>query len=296
MTDRPVFTGAATALATPFCEDGIDYRAFGKMLDFQLANGINAVVVCGTTGEASTLTPDERKALVSFAAERCEKRIPVIAGAGSNDTRVACALARDAEKSGADALLCVTPYYNKCTQKGLFEHYRAITETVSIPVIVYNVPSRTGMRIEPETAAMIARLPNAAGIKDCGESIADTARIAALCGEGLPIYCGNDDRILPVLSLGGKGAISVVSNVVPRTVAELCGKFFSGDVTAAAKIQTGLMPLVEALFGEVNPIPVKALLSGMGFCKNILRAPLTAMEEPEALKLSEAFRLGTANL
>ncbi len=278
MTQKPIFSGAATALATPFDEKGIDYRSFGGLLDFQLENGIDALVVCGTTGEAPTLTRAERKKLVAFAAERIDGRVPLIAGAGCNDTEKAKKFAADARAAGADALLIVTPYYNKCTPDGLVKYFAEVSEAGGLPFIAYSVPSRTGVNVAPETAKKIASLPLAAGIKDCGD-ITGTARTIAECGAGFPVYCGNDQLILPVLSLGGAGAISVLANIRPAQVRALCRLFAQGDVKAAAALQTKLLPLADALFSEVNPIPVKAALCGMGLCKNLLRAPLTPLSK-----------------
>lgn len=272
-----VFRGAATALATPFLENGIDYIAFAKMIDYQLSCGIDALVVCGTTGESSTLTDDEKKELIAFAVNQVRKRVPVIAGTGCNDTKRACALSEYAAKSGADAILAVTPYYNKCTQKGLVGYYNDIASASGLPFIAYSVPARTGMKIEPETAALIAENKLAVGIKDAGDSISDTARIISLCGDELPLYSGNDDRILPVLSLGGKGVISVMSNMIPAEVKRLCTLFFDNDIARASALQTALIPLCDALRCEINPIPIKAALAEMGFCENILRAPLTGI-------------------
>lgn len=272
-----VFRGAATALATPFTECGIDYIALAKMIDFQLSNGIDALVICGTTGESATLSDEEKKELIAFAVRQVRNRVPVIAGTGCNDTKRATALSEYAARVGADAILAVTPYYNKCTQKGLTAYYNDIASASGLPFIAYSVPARTGMRIEPETAARIAENKLACGIKDAGDSISDTARIISLCGEELPVYSGNDDRILPVLSLGGKGVISVMSNIIPFEVKRLCATFFDGDHDHAAELQTNLIPLCDALRCEVNPIPIKAALAEMGLCKNILRAPLAAL-------------------
>ena len=287
MTERPVFTGVATALATPFDESGIDEDAFLKMIDFQLENGADALVVCGTTGEAPTLTRAERQRLVSLAAGRAGGRIPVIAGAGANDTRISKQLALDAARAGADALLLVTPYYNKCTQKGLVSHYRAVSESANLPFIAYNVPSRTGMRILPGTAREIAGLALAAGLKDAGGDITETAKTMALCGDAFPVYCGSDELTLPFLSLGGKGVISVVSNLRPAEVKSVCDLFFAGKAKEAAREFAKLLPLAQALFREVNPIPLKAALAAEGRCKNVLRAPLTPLSPENEKALLE---------
>ncbi len=277
MKKQPIFRGAATALATPFTADGIDYPAMAKMIEFQLSNGIDALVVCGTTGEATTLTDAERKELIAFTVRQVRSRVPVIAGTGCNDTAKACRLSEYAASVGVDAILVVTPYYNKCTQKGLIAHYDAISEASGLPYIAYSVPSRTGMKIEPETAKLLSERALAVGLKDASDSISDTARTIALCGEALPVYSGNDDRIVPILSLGGKGVISVMSNIIPKEVKKLCHCFFDGDIALAAELQTGLMPLCDALRCEVNPIPIKAALAKKGLCENILRAPLTGL-------------------
>ena len=280
-----VFRGVATALATPFDEKGIDYIAFAKMIDFQLSHGVDALVVCGTTGESATLSEDEKKELISFAVRQVRSRVPVIAGTGGNDTKRACIMSEYAARAGADALLAVTPYYNKCTQKGLIAYYSDIANASGLPFIAYSVPARTGMKIEPETAIKLAENKQAVGFKDAGDSIADTARIISLCGDELPVYSGNDDRILPVLSLGGRGVISVMSNLIPAEVKRLCTLYFDGDINKAAELQTRLIPLCDALRCEVNPIPLKAALCERGFCKNILRAPLTELSRENERQL-----------
>ena len=280
-----VFRGVATALATPFDEKGIDYIAFAKMIDFQLTHGVDALVVCGTTGESATLSEDEKKELISFAVRQVRSRVPVIAGTGSNDTKKACAISEYAAQSGADALLVVTPYYNKCTQKGLVSYYSDIASASGLPFIAYSVPARTGMKIEPETALKLAENKLCVGFKDAGDSISDTARIISLCGDSLPLYSGNDDRILPILSLGGRGVISVMSNLIPAEVKRLCTLYFDGETAKAAELQAKLMPLCDALRCEINPIPLKAALCERGFCKNILRAPLTELSSENAKPL-----------
>jgi len=285
-----VFRGVATALATPFDENGIDYLAFAKMIDFQLTNGVDAIVVCGTTGESSTLTDAEKRELISFTVRQVRGRVPVIAGTGCNDTKRACVLSEYAANAGVDALLVVTPYYNKCTQKGLTSYYNDIASASGLPFIAYSVPSRTGMKIEPETAQKISENPLAVGLKDAGDSISDTARTISLCGDNLTVYSGNDDRILPVLSLGGKGVISVMSNLIPLKVKKLCTMFFDGETDKSALLQTELIPLCDALRCEVNPIPVKAALAEMGLCKNILRAPLTGISPENAEKLMTVIK------
>lgn len=279
MKKELIFRGVATALATPFDRNGIDYQAFAKMIDFQLTNGVDAIVVCGTTGEASTLSDSEKRELIKFAVSQTRNRVPVIAGTGGNDTKKACELSEYAASVGVDAILAVTPYYNKCTQKGLLSYYNDIASASGLPFIAYSVPARTGMRIEPETAKRISENPQALGFKDAGDSISDTAKAISLCGEDLPIYSGNDDRIIPVLSLGGQGVISVMSNLIPKEVKKLCSLFFDGEIKRAAKLQTELIPLCDILRSEVNPIPIKAALAEKGLCQNILRAPLTNLSE-----------------
>ncbi len=290
MKKQLVFLGTATALATPFDENDIDYVSLAKMIDFQLTNGVDALVVCGTTGESSTLTEDEKYQMFDFTVRQVRGRVPVIAGTGSNDTKKACKMSELAAKAGVDAVLVVTPYYNKCTQKGVVDYYNDVSSACNLPFIAYSVPARTGMRIEPSTAAKIAENPLAVGIKDAGDSISDTAKTISLCGDELPVYSGNDDRILPVLSLGGKGVISVMSNIIPLKVKKLCTMFFDGDHDRAAKLQTELIPLCDALKSEVNPIPVKAALSELGLCKNILRAPLTGLSPEHSFKLLQLLK------
>lgn len=276
---KTVFTGIATALVTPLTPDGIDYNAFARLLDWQCDEGIDALVVCGTTGESSTLTDDEHRQAIDFAVKHVNGRVPVIAGTGSNDTDYALDLTRHACESGADGVLVVTPYYNKATQKGLIRMFSEIADVSTAPVILYNVPSRTGCNIEPATVAALAEHPNISGIKEASGDISKIADIMALCGDKIDLYSGNDDQIVPILSLGGKGCISVLSNPLPRKTTEICRKFFAGDVAGAAKLQLELLPLIHALFREVNPIPVKSAMAAMGFCEDYLRLPLTPMEE-----------------
>ncbi len=285
-----IFRGVATALATPFNGKGIDYLDLAKMIEFQLERGVDALVICGTTGESATLSFDEKKELIEFAVKQIRKRVPVIAGTGCNDTKKACELSKFASEVGADALLLVTPYYNKCTQKGLLDYYNEISNASQLPFIIYSVPARTGMKIEPETAFEISKNPLAVGFKDAGDSISDTAKTISLCGDDLPLYSGNDDRILPFLSLGGKGVISVMSNIIPLEVKELCTLFFDGEIEKAAKMNSTLIPLCNALSSEVNPIPLKAALTEMGLCKNILRSPLTNLSPENEAKLVKIIR------
>ena len=286
---KTVFTGIATALVSPLTPDGIDYNAFARLLDWQCDEGIDALVVCGTTGESSTLTDDEHRQAIDFAVKHVNGRVPVIAGTGSNDTDYALDLTRHACESGADGVLVVTPYYNKATQKGLIRMFSEIADVSTAPVILYNVPSRTGCNIEPATVAALAEHPNISGIKEASGDISKIADIMALCGDKIDLYSGNDDQIVPILSLGGKGCISVLSNPLPRKTTEICRKFFAGDVAGAAKLQLELLPLIHALFREVNPIPVKSAMAAMGFCEEYLRLPLTVMEEEHKQELYNAM-------
>ncbi|MBR7070945.1 MAG: 4-hydroxy-tetrahydrodipicolinate synthase [Clostridia bacterium] len=290
---KTVFKGIATALITPLNEEGIDYEQFGRLIDWQIAEGINGLVVCGTTGEGSTLSDDEHREAIRFAVQRAAGRVPIIAGTGSNDTAYALDLTKSACESGADAVLVVTPYYNKATQKGLIRLFTDIADVATAPVILYNVPSRTGVNIAPQTVAALAEHPNISGIKEASGNISAIAEIQALCRDKIDLYSGNDDQIVPILSLGGKGCISVLSNPLPRQTVEICDRFFAGDVAGAAELQLRLLPLIQALFLEVNPIPVKSAMATMGFCKEYLRAPLTVMEdEHRAVLLNEMKKAG----
>ena len=285
MKKNTVFRGAATALITPLTPDGIDYAAFGRLIDWQIDEGINALVIAGTTGEGSTLTDEEHREAIRFSVERAAGRVPIIAGTGSNDTDYAVSLSRYACQVGADALLVVTPYYNKATQKGLIAMYDAIADAVDKPVILYNVPSRTGVNIEPATYVALAEHPNIVGIKEANGNISKIVETAALVGDRLDIYSGNDDQVVPILSMGGSGVISVLSNVLPKKTVEICDRFFAGDVAGSAALQCRMLPLINALFCEVNPIPVKAAMAAMGWCENYLRLPLTPMEDAHWQKL-----------
>lgn len=290
MTKNPIFKGAATALITPLTESGIDYDAFGRLIDWQIDSGIDALVVAGTTGEASTLTDDEHRDAIRFCVNRTAGRVPVIAGTGSNDTDYALDLTRCACEAGADAMLVVTPYYNKATQNGLVKMFSAIADASTKPVILYNVPSRTGVNIEPSTYLKLADHENIAAIKEANGNISKIVETAALVGDKLDIYSGNDDQIVPVLSMGGAGVISVLSNLVPGETSKICRRFFNGDTAGAAKMQCEYLPLINALFSEVNPIPVKAAMAKMGFCENYLRLPLTEMEDAHAEVLYAIMR------
>lgn len=293
---KTVFTGVATALVTPLDENGINYDLFGKLVDWQIEQGVNALVVCGTTGEASTLSDDEHKDAIKFVVEKTAGRVPVIAGTGSNDTEYAIELTKHACEVGADSVLVVTPYYNKATQKGLVKMFSSIADASSKPVILYNVPGRTGMNIAPSTCVELAEHPNISAIKEASGNISQVAEIAAKVKGKLDIYSGNDDQITPILALGGKGVISVLSNVMPKETVEICDRFFKGDVAGSADLQLKLLPLIDALFCEVNPIPVKAAMAKMGFCENFLRLPLTTMEPENAEKMYAIMKqLGVIN-
>lgn len=274
-----VFTGVATALITPLTKDGVDYAKFAKLIEWQIAEGVDALVVAGTTGESSTLTDEEHKEAIRFCVEQVAGRVPVIAGTGSNDAEYAIGLTKYACEAGADAMLLVTPYYNKATQKGLIAFFTAIADASAKPCILYNVPGRTGCNLLPETVAALAKHPNIVAIKEASGNISQIAKIAALCKDDIDIYSGNDDQIVPVLSLGGKGVISVLSNIMPAATAKMCKDYFSGNTAAARDAQLKLLPLVDALFCEVNPIPAKAACAAMGYCENYLRLPLTPMEK-----------------
>ena len=279
MTNKPIFEGAATALVTPLTEKGVDYDALGRLIDWQIESGIDALVICGTTGESSTLDDDEHKEVLRFSLERAAGRVPMIAGTGSNDTAYAVQLTQYAAQIGYDAALVVTPYYNKTTQKGLVANFTALADTCNIPLILYNVPSRTGVNIEPATYAALAEHPMIAGIKEASGNISKIVETASLIGDKLPIYSGNDDEIVPIIACGGKGVISVLSNLLPGETSRLCHLALEGDMPGAMALQAKYLDLIHALFCEVNPIPVKAAMSAMGYCENYLRLPLIPMEE-----------------
>ena len=288
-----VFTGMATAIVTPMTETGIDYEALGRFIEFQIENGINAIVVMGTTGENATIEPEDQKEVIRFTVEKVAKRVPVIAGTGTNNTEHVLDFTKSACDDGADAVLVVTPYYNKATQNGLIKHYERIADYSAKPVIMYNVPGRTGCNLAPQSCATLADHPNIAAIKEASGNMAQAVEMAALCGDKLDIYSGEDGITLPLLSIGGKGCISVASNVAPRQMVDIVDKFFAGDVAGAAQMQKDLYPLIKLLFCEVNPIPVKAAMAAMGYCENRLRLPLTQMEpQNELMLLREMRKLG----
>ena len=287
---KTVFEGIATALITPLDANGINYTQFGALIDWQIEQGIDALVICGTTGENATLHDSEHKAAIEFAVKRAAGRIPIIAGTGSNDVAHAVMMTEFASSVGADAVLTVTPYYNKCTQNGLVQSFTTIADHSAVPVILYNVPSRTGVQILPKTYEILADHPNIVAFKEANGDISKIAETMALVGDKLTLYSGNDDQIVPLLSLGGKGCISVLSNVLPAQTREICTRFFNGDVAGSCELQLRYQKLIAALFSEVNPIPVKAAMAAMGFCENYLRLPLTPMEEANYQNLLRRMR------
>ena len=290
--DMSVFTGAGVAIVTPMKANGeVNYEKFAELIEFQINGGSDAIIVCGTTGEASTLSHEEHLDVVKYCIEKVAGRVPVIAGTGSNCTETAIYLSKEAERYGADGVLLVSPYYNKATQNGLYAHFKAIAESISIPVILYNVPSRTGGNILPETVVRLCQdVPNIVGVKEASGNISQVAKLAALAKGTVDIYSGNDDQIVPILSLGGKGVISVLSNVAPKQTHEICQKYFDGDVQGSLQMQLDAMDLCNKLFIEVNPIPVKKALNLMGMEAGVLRMPLTEMEEANAAILEKAMR------
>ena len=287
-----IFTGAAVALITPFKEDlSVDYEQLKKLIDFQIENKTDCIVICGTTGEASTLTHEEHLECIRVCCEHVAGRIPVVAGTGSNCTETAIYLSKEAEKYGADGLLLVTPYYNKATQKGLIKHFTDIANSVSLPIILYNVPSRTGTNILPETAVYLAKnVPNIVGIKEASGNISQVAKLMSLADGCIDLYSGNDDQIIPLLSLGGKGVISVTSNIIPEDTHNVVQKYFDGDIEGARDLQLKAIDLCGALFCEVNPIPVKKATELMGLSNGFMRMPLTEMEPQNTERLEKAMR------
>ena len=290
-----IFRGFATAMVTPMTATGVDYDALARLIDFQLAEGIDALVAVGTTGESATLSQQERKEVIRFTVQRVNGQVPVIAGVGTNNTEHVLDFAKSACDDGADALLAVTPYYNKATQKGLIAHYTAVADVISKPLILYNVPSRTGCNMLPDTVNVLADHPMIAAIKEASGNMAQVMEIFQKCGDRLDVYSGEDGLVVPMMSMGAMGCISVMSNVVPRLCAELSRRFFAGDIAGAAQLQLRLLPLVGCLFSEVNPIPAKAAVSAMGFGQEHLRLPLTPMEPEGRKKLfAELEKLGVS--
>ena len=285
-----IFRGAGVAIATPFTDDAINFSELGRLIDFQIENGTDAIIITGTTGESATMSDAEHRDAIKFAVDHVNHRIPVVAGTGSNETAYAVSLSKFAESVGADAVLCVTPYYNKCTQKGLVKHYEAIADSINIPMILYNVPSRTGVNIKVETYRELSKHPRINAVKEANGDLSSILKTRYACGDDLNVYSGNDDQIVPILSLGGSGVISVLSNVAPKQTHDICQKFFDGDLESAKKLQIEFCDLIEALFCEVNPIPVKTALRLMGFSMGKLRMPLSEMEDVNLEKLKKSLK------
>ena len=279
MNKELIFKGVGTALITPTNEKGIDFEKLEKLIDFQIEKGINALIIAGTTGEGATLNDKEHKDLLTFSKEKIKGRVPMVAGVGSNDTNYACELTKFACEIGVDGLLAVTPYYNKATQYGLIQSYTAIAKSSNKPIILYNVPSRTGVNIEPETYLELSKVDNIVGIKEANGNLSKIMDAFNLVGDELYIYSGNDDEITPFLTMGGMGVISVLSNMLPKETVEICDSFFAGDVKKSASLQLKYLPLIRALFSEVNPIPIKSAMAKLGYCENYLRLPLTPMNK-----------------
>lgn len=283
---KELFRGIGTALVTPMCENGaVDYEAFEKLIKYQIEGGVDALIVCATTGEAPTLTDEEHVEAIKFAVKLAGGKMPIIAGTGSNYTDHAVEMTKEAKEAGADGVLCVTPYYNKCTQRGIVESFYKIADATDLPVIVYNVPGRTGVNITPDTYVRLAEHPNIVAAKEANGNISSVAETLAKVGDNLPMYSGNDDQIVPIMSLGGIGCISVFSNIMPREAKAITNAVFAGDYKTAAALQLKYKALMDALFCEVNPIPVKAALAAMGICKDVLRLPLVPMEDANRAKL-----------
>ena len=287
---KTLFTGMATAMVTPMTPAGVDYDTLAKFIEFQIEEGINALVACGTTGESATLSQDERKEVIRFTIERVNGRVPVIAGVGTNNTEHVLDFAKSACDNGADGLLVVTPYYNKATQGGLIKHFSMVADAAEKPVIMYNVPSRTGCNLQANTVAVLSDHPNIVGLKEASGNMSQVVDIIAKCGDKLDIYSGEDGLTVPMMSMGGKGCISVLSNVVPRMAVEMTDAAFSGDFKKAAQLQCRTLPLIDALFSEVNPIPAKAAVAAMGFGQEYIRMPLTLMEDATRRNLYEQMR------
>ena len=287
---KEIFRGAGVAIITPFTETGVNYNELGRIIEDQIAGGTDAIVITGTTGESATMTDAEHREAIRYTVEKVGGRIPVVAGTGSNETSYAIELSQYAEKVGADALLLVTPYYNKCTQNGLVAHYTKIADSVSIPAILYNVPSRTGVGIKTETYAKLSQHPRIVGVKEASGDLSAILRLRAATGDDFAVYSGNDDQIVPILSLGGSGVISVLSNVAPRAAHDICQHYFDGDVRTATKMQIDYTGLIDALFCEVNPIPVKTAMRRLGYDAGPLRMPLSEMEPAHAAQLDAALR------
>ena len=287
---KTIFKGMASAMVTPMTPHGVDYDAMARFIDFQLEEGINALVAVGTTGESATLSPDERKAVIKFTIDRVNGRVPVVAGVGTNNTEHVLDFAKSACDNGADGLLAVTPYYNKATQGGLIKHFSAIADVASVPLIMYNVPSRTGCNLLPDTVAKLAEHPNIAGLKEASGNMSQVVEIIAKCGDKLDVYSGEDALTVAMMAMGGIGCISVLSNVVPALAAKMCEEAFVGNFKEAARIQLETLPLIDALFSEVNPIPAKAAVAAMGFGEEYLRMPLSLLEDNHRAALMAELR------
>ena len=287
---KEIFKGVGTAIATPFTEDDVNYEEFGRLFEDQIKAGVDAIIVRGTTGESSTMTDSEKKKLIKYAIDKNAGRIKVIIGTGGNNTFKAIEVSQYAEEAGADGLLLVTPYYNKTTQEGLVAHYKKIADSVSLPIILYNVPSRTGVNILPETCLELSKIENIVGIKEASGDISQVAKIAHLCGENLDIYSGNDDQVIPILSLGGKGVISVLSNVMPEYTVEMVNSYFNGDMAQASKMQVEAIDMIDALFCEVNPIPVKYALNKKGYNFGTPRLPLIELSDKGKEKVDKVLK------
>ena len=286
---NPVFTGSNVAIVTPYNKDGINYKALAELIEFQIANKTDSITICGTTGEMSTMSDDEHRSAIKFCVNTVAKRVPVVAGTGSNDTLYALEMTVYARDVGADAVLMVTPYYNKTTQTGLIKHFTYIADHVDIPIIVYNVPSRTGMTIQPETYAELCKHKNINGVKEAQDDLGEVALAMMLCGNEFNFWSGRDDTVVPLMSLGGKGVISTAANVIPRQFHDMCICALNGDFKTAGEMQLRYLPLIDALFAEVNPIPVKTALNHMGFDAGLLRMPLFEMSAGNKAKLVEAL-------
>lgn len=285
-----IFKGMASAIVTPMTPTGIDYEALGRFLEFQIASGINGIVVMGTTGENATIEPEEQKRVIAYTVEKVNHRVPVIAGTGTNNTEHVLANTRNACQVGADAILVVTPYYNKATQNGLIQHFTTVADASTVPMIVYNVPGRTGCNLLPKTLAKLAEHPNIVGVKEATGNMAQMVEIMHLCGDKLDVYSGEDALTVPMMAMGAAGTISVLSNVVPKQAVAISDACLAGDYQTAAKLQCDLLPLIDALFSEVNPIPAKAAVSAMGYGQEVLRLPLTPMEPATRAVLMEQLR------
>jgi len=285
---KPIFTGSGVAIVTPFKDDGVDFEKLEELIEFQIRESTDCIIVCGTTGEASTMPDEEHISVIKFTVEKVNKRVPVIAGTGTNDTRHAIKLSKEAEEVGADAVLTVTPYYNKTTQKGLYEHFKAIANNINIPVVLYNVPSRTNLNINPETIKALSEIENIVAIKEC--NLSQVGDVINMCGSDFTVYSGEDANVLPLLALGGKGVISVMANIIPKDTHDLVAKFMDGDIEGSREIQLKTLNLIKALFIEVNPIPVKAAMNLMGMNVGKCRMPLVDMSEKNLEILKKAMQ------